>query len=483
MMVYQKCSWLACTFSALACCGALLAATVVCLKVLIVLFTWRKRREWGYDKRHLVVGFFHPYCNAGGGGERVLWQAVHALQGRYPMVRCVIYTGDTDASSKDILSKAHSRFGISLNKENEVHFVYLKLRKWVEASRWPRFTLLGQSVGSMLLGMEALLKLCPDVYIDSMGYAFTLPLFRWLGGCKVASYVHYPVVSCDMIDRVSSRQASHNNAAFIVRSRVLTHLKLYYYRFFAKLYGAVGRCNDVAMVNSSWTRDHIARLWSPAACLVVYPPCDTSAFQLLPLSRNDKTLRIASVGQFRPEKDHSLQLKVLAELVNKLPSERSQAIRLVLIGSCRHEEDQQRVEELKREAERLGISNQVDFLLNISYGELQKELGRAVVALHTMWNEHFGISVVECMAAGCVMVAHDSAGPAMDIVVDWKGKRTGYLAQSTAQFASCLAEALQMPEHERMEVVGAARESVQKRFSVQVFEDSFLKATECLFAH
>ena len=24
----------------------------------------------------LSVGFFHPYCNAGGGGERVLWQAV-----------------------------------------------------------------------------------------------------------------------------------------------------------------------------------------------------------------------------------------------------------------------------------------------------------------------------------------------------------------------------------------------------------------------
>lgn len=482
-MGYENCSWCVCLLFVFLCCGTLLAVTFALSKVLIVILTWRKRRDWGYDGRHLVVGFFHPYCNAGGGGERVLWQAVHALQGRYPLVRCVIYTGDTDASSKEILNKAHSRFGITLSKEDQIHFVYLKLRKWVEATRWPRFTLLGQSVGSMLLGMEALVKLCPDVYIDSMGYAFTLPLFRWLGSCKVASYVHYPVVSCDMIDKVSSRQASHNNAAFIGRSRLLTNLKLYYYRFFAKLYGAVGRCNNVAMVNSSWTRDHIARLWSPATCLVIYPPCDTSAFQQLPLARSDKVLRIASVAQFRPEKDHLLQLKVLAELVQTLPSEKAETVRLVLIGSCRHEEDQHRVQDLKREAERLGISNQVDFLLNISYAELQKELGRSLVALHTMWNEHFGISVVECMAAGCVMVAHDSAGPAMDIVVDWEGKRTGYLAKSTAQFVSCITEALQLTEHERLNLVAAARESVQRRFSIQVFEDSFLQATELLFVH
>jgi len=33
-------------------------------------------------QKPLLVGFFHPYCNAGGGGERVLWMAVQALQTR-----------------------------------------------------------------------------------------------------------------------------------------------------------------------------------------------------------------------------------------------------------------------------------------------------------------------------------------------------------------------------------------------------------------
>ena len=26
-----------------------------------------------------VIGFFHPYCSAGGGGERVLWKSIQAL--------------------------------------------------------------------------------------------------------------------------------------------------------------------------------------------------------------------------------------------------------------------------------------------------------------------------------------------------------------------------------------------------------------------
>lgn len=30
----------------------------------------------------IVVGLFHPYCNAGGGGERVLWCAIKSLQKR-----------------------------------------------------------------------------------------------------------------------------------------------------------------------------------------------------------------------------------------------------------------------------------------------------------------------------------------------------------------------------------------------------------------
>lgn len=31
----------------------------------------------------VTVAFFHPYCNAGGGGEKVLWVAIQALIEKY----------------------------------------------------------------------------------------------------------------------------------------------------------------------------------------------------------------------------------------------------------------------------------------------------------------------------------------------------------------------------------------------------------------
>jgi hypothetical protein len=64
--------------------------------------------------------------------------------------------------------------------------------------------------------------------------------------------------------------------------------------------------------------------------------------------------------------------------------------------------------------------------VQVTYDELKKHYATAVVGLHTMWNEHFGIGVVEYMASGCIPLAHDSAGPKMDIVLDdWNGQKTG----------------------------------------------------------
>ena len=112
--------------------------------------------------------------------------------------------------------------------------------------RYPRLTLLGQSFGSVLLGMEAFLRLVPDVYFDTMGYAFTYPLFKLLGGCQVWAYVHYPTISSDMLQVVARREQAFNNQ--VARNPVLSRLKLQYYSVFAELYGAVGRFADLILV-------------------------------------------------------------------------------------------------------------------------------------------------------------------------------------------------------------------------------------------
>jgi glycosyltransferase involved in cell wall biosynthesis len=54
--------------------------------------------------------------------------------------------------------------------------------------------------------------------------------------------------------------------------------------------------------------------------------------------------------------------------------------------------------------------------------KLRDVLARAKIYVHCARNEHFGISIVEAMAAGCVPVVHDSGGP-REIVTDEVGYR------------------------------------------------------------
>ncbi len=307
-------------------------------------------------------------------------------------MRCVVYTGDTDATGEEILQRAQERFNMTL--PGKIDFIFLNRRKWVEAKPYPYFTLLGQSLGSVLLGWEALMKCVPDIYIDTMGYAFTIPLFRSLAGCHVGCYVHYPTISTDMLDRVSNRSALYNNSAFIARSVVFSRIKLIYYQIFAWLYGAAGRRSDFVMVNSTWTRGHIVSLWKqPSMTHTVYPPCDTDEFLRLPLQddTNNEQHTIVSVAQFRPEKDHPLQLRAFKEFLDRLPQDTRSGYKLVLVGSCRDEEDTKRVSTLKLLAEGLQIIDSVEFRLNVSFSDLKQSLSEATVGLHTMMDEHFGI--------------------------------------------------------------------------------------------
>lgn len=78
---------------------------------------------------------------------------------RYPNVKIVVYTGDLEASPEEILGRVELRLNISFSKS--IEFAYLRKRKWVEAKTYPYFTLLGQSFGSIILGIEALAVFVP----------------------------------------------------------------------------------------------------------------------------------------------------------------------------------------------------------------------------------------------------------------------------------------------------------------------------------
>ncbi|KAF5393470.1 hypothetical protein D9757_000670 [Collybiopsis confluens] len=487
---------------------SLVLSILACTSVLWALFSvWMNRIRESNRSRRLellkvleqdpkskLVGFFHPYCNAGGGGERVLWTAIAALQRSEPNTVPVVYTGDIDATKDEIIFKVKARFDITLDPKS-LAFVFLSSRKFVEDSTWPRFTLLGQSIGSMYLAGEAMLKLIPDLFIDTMGYAFTFHVVTVLADIPIGAYVHYPTISVNMLNRVKSQKASHNNSGRISSSLLLSQAKLLYYRIFLHYYSSSLRKAAFIMVNSSWTQNHInaalghsdilldalhyafpltwllrSKYKSATYASIVYPPCDTREISKFSLNGRDRV--VLSLAQFRPEKDHPMQIRALHKLLLDHPQygDSEHPLKLVMIGGCRNLEDEARVNGLRSLAKDLGVENHVEFLVSAPYSIMLSRLSTASVGLHTMLDEHFGINIVEFMAAGLIPVAHKSGGPLQDIVVPFDGQPTGFHADSVETFAKALHAALSLPASEDLAIRQRARTWAVQRFSEAEFE-------------
>ena len=150
------------------------------------------------------------------------------------------------------------------------------------------------------------------------------------------------------------------------------------------------------MVNSSWTEDHIKSLWARGEGEVskVFPPCDTSHLAHIVGDRDDDEIRILSLGQFRPEKDHPLQIKAMFELRQILSEEDWDRVKLVIVGGCRGQDDWNMVKDLKDLTKHLSVENNVEFFPNLPFSDLLKEFSKSTIGIHTMWNEHFGIGSI-----------------------------------------------------------------------------------------
>ena len=131
----------------------------------------------------------------------------------------------------------------------------------------------------------------------------------------------------------------------------------------------------------------------------------------------------------KAEKNHYLIVDAFAKfLASKTPATKD--AKLVLVGSVRDDSDSKRVYELRLLVNELKIKDSVEFHLDASWPEILEWLRRASVGVNGMWNEHFGIGVVEYQAAGLISVVHDSGGPKGDIVTKIDGEPTGMFLSS-----------------------------------------------------
>lgn len=454
----------------------------VCVSLVVSLSLYFLARHLLQKRIHKnTIAFFHLYCSSGGGGERVLWNAVEAILKNYPRYQIYIYSHKSiHQDALKVLMDVRRTFKIDLVSDpsmvDRLNFIPLRFSPLIEASKYPFLTLFFQSLGSILLAVEAVIKLAPEVYFETIGFTFTLPVFK-LNMCSVITYVHYPTISSDMIHNVqTTSHASFNNRQIFVRSPLLRAVKLIYYRMMAYLYGLAGRYSDIVMVNSSWTQSHIDSLWKIKSH-VVYPSCGVESFKEVNGSRSSnskgdsKALDIISVAQFRPEKEHHLQIEAFDLFLSKTKAYGS---KLTMYGGCRDDNDRRRVQDLKELIHTLNLGSNIDIVVSAPFERLLAGMRDADVAIHTMKNEHFGIVLLECMAAGLIVVAHSSGGPKMDIIDNGK---SGLLADSVADFADCLNRIsnMNLKDRDKMRIEASKKADL---FTTKKFEEKFIKLVD-----
>ena len=85
---------------------------------------------------------------------------------------------------------------------------------------------------------------------------------------------------------------------------------------------------------------------------------------------------------------------------------------------------------------------------------------KSTIFLHTMIEEHFGISIVEMMASGLIPVCHCSGGPESDIVGN-----SGRLCKDRNQFVSELIDIIHCNPDRLLEMRNDSRQHALRYFS------------------
>ncbi len=173
---------------------------------------------------------------------------------------------------------------------------------------------------------------------------------------------------------------------------------------------------NLIIYNSLFTKKHSQNYW-PIASKVIYPPADTD--KIKPLQKKKFILSVGRFFGYLRSKKHQVLINTFRKLCKDVSLKDWS---LHLVGSAQ-EDDKSYISLLKKTAGNFPIS----FYPNLEYGKLVKLYGESSIYWHAagygekdpIKMEHFGISTVEAMAAGCVPVVINKGGQ-MEIVENGK---------------------------------------------------------------
>jgi alpha-1,2-mannosyltransferase len=218
------------------------------------------------------------------------------------------------------------------------------------------------------------------------------------------------------------------------------------------------------LTNSKFVQEIISKTLGRSS-QVIYPPVDVDTFSSNPFKDAKEDFLVAVIASYTPKR-HLEQVPLIAKY--------SKYAKFLIMGKADAYSASSFVK-LRELMGKLHVEDRITLLQNVPSKEFIQTLSKAKVYLHIMPHDHFGISVVEAMASGCVPVVHKSGGPWVDILDQQQG--TFGFSYSTPQEAAEHIDMLLTDEDLRSEI--ALRASQRARgFDKRVFMKRIAEVVE-----
>jgi glycosyltransferase involved in cell wall biosynthesis len=225
-----------------------------------------------------------------------------------------------------------------------------------------------------------------DVVINTHGDA--LP-YRISGDTPYLLYLHFPTF-------LMSSTASYASNKYRKSLFWKAYFKPYTLMAQSLATRAMTRSTTLILTNSAFSREAIREAFADVHPYVLYPPVDTERFShAYNQSVNAREVKVLVVARFSPEKQIENAITVAHLLGGR--------IKFHIVGSLTSA-NRPYFKMLQNMIETYGLTQTVTLTPNASNEELIDAMSKSVIYFHTMIGEHFGVSIVEAMAAGLIPI-------------------------------------------------------------------------------
>jgi glycosyltransferase involved in cell wall biosynthesis len=312
-------------------------------------------------QRNLKIGVFHPSFHNFGGGEFVALVVANTLAKSGHQVELFV-------SSNVQQNVIRRMFGEEIDSS-----VNIRVK--------PSFVHSGGTFDIFPTTFRSLaLKLKCDILIDT----YSNCVFPWSNIC----YIHFPFLN----------SRDYNTSFPYLKSGHIRYIFGLPHFIYAK---KLQRYSDKLIIANSKYTANIFKNFVNTNVEVIYPPVSSALFSqpANEVARFTKEDLVVTVSRFAPAKG--------LEKIPYIAKQTKRQVKFVIIGLLH---DRQVYKSMRQSITRLGLDDRIEVITNSPKRELESTLGRAKIYLHTMVGEHFGISIVEAMAMGCLPIVHKSGG-------------------------------------------------------------------------